>query len=449
MSDLIEIPVGNEPLPLAPEMPTAELGPIYFDPPSHYWVEDSRGDWIKLGETNVIRRLKGAGLRARRTGDEAISPAEMKLIEIQHECDVAYAGPLAGHFKGLHEICGKSVLVTESPKLIEPVRGKWPTVAKLLKNLLYNAEADQRPYFIGWLKVALESVRSGGWRPGQALVLAGPHACGKSLLQKLITEALGGRVGKPYRYMTGGSEFNGELFGAEHLTIEDELSSRYANARRAFGGSIKQFTVNEVQSLHAKGRQALSMAPLWRLSISVNDEPENLLILPPLDDSIADKIHLLKCNRKQMPMPTATPADRKTFWQTLLAEMPAFLYDVENRPIPRELQCDRFGVKTYHHPAISGAIDELAPEMQLLQLLDTRFDAANGGAGHYPQTGSAAELEDALKSDSRTQTDAKKLLAYNNAMGTLLGRLAKKQPTRVPKPRRSGGTVNIWTIRAP
>ncbi|HSH40073.1 MAG TPA: hypothetical protein VK993_14970 [Chthoniobacterales bacterium] len=371
MNDLIEIPAGNEPLPSLVEMPIAELAPIYFDPPSHYWVEDSRGDWIKLGETNVIRRLKAAGLRGRRILDEAISEAEMRLIEIQRDCDVAYAGPLAGHFKGLHEICGKRVLVTESPKLIEPFRGKWPTIAKLLKNLLHTAEADQRPYLIGWLKVALESLRSGVWRPGQALVLAGPRDCGKSLLQKLVTEALGGRVGKPYRYMTGGSDFNGELFGSEHLTIEDELSSRYANARRAFGASIKQFTVNEVQSLHAKGKQALSMVPLWRLTISVNDEPENLLILPPLDDSIGDKLHLLKCNRKPMPMPTETAADRKAFWQTLIAEMPAFLYHVENRPIAEELRCGRFGIKTYHHPDISAAIDELAPEMQLLTFAST------------------------------------------------------------------------------
>jgi hypothetical protein len=36
------------------------------------------------------------------------------------------------------------------------------------------------------------------------------------------------------------------------------------------------------------------LKPFWRLSITLNDEPENLLILPPLDESLGDKIMLLR-----------------------------------------------------------------------------------------------------------------------------------------------------------
>lgn len=33
---------------------------------------------------------------------------------------------------------------------------------------------------------------------------------------------LGGRMGKPFLYLSGQTPFNGNLFGSEHLSIEDE-----------------------------------------------------------------------------------------------------------------------------------------------------------------------------------------------------------------------------------
>ena len=77
--------------------------------------------------------------------------------------------------------------------------------------------------------------------------------------------------------MSGATEFNGELFGCEHLMIEDDIGSTDFRARRNFGTRIKEFTVNEVQSCHAKNRQAINLKPFWRLSITLNEEPENLL----------------------------------------------------------------------------------------------------------------------------------------------------------------------------
>ena len=346
------------------ELLQTPLGPVYFDPGGKcYWVENSRGDWIGINESNLIRRLKAAGFSARRGDGQLISDADRKLIDIQTDCDVAYAGPLAGYFRGPHEVCGQRILVTASPHVIQPIEGAWPIIEKLLDNLLIDEVADQRPYLFGWLKFSRESLQSGVSRPGQALVLAGERECGKSLLQKIITEAVGGRVAKPYRYMTGGTDFNGELFAAEHLSIEDELSSRYVTKRRAFGARIKEFTVNEVQSFHPKHRQAMSLTPLWRLTISVNDEPENLLILPPIDESIADKLMLLRASKKPMPMSTKTATEKKVFWSTIMAEMPAFLDAVENFVVPADLKCERFGIRTFHHPLLLRCVDELSPEM--------------------------------------------------------------------------------------
>jgi hypothetical protein len=50
----------------------------------------------------------------------------------------------------------------------------------------------------------------------------------------------------------------------------------------------------ENQSGHGKAKDAITLYPFCRLMILVNDEPESLLILPPVDDSLDDKIMMLK-----------------------------------------------------------------------------------------------------------------------------------------------------------
>jgi hypothetical protein len=368
------LPNGAEDIPDL--SPSSRLGPVYFDPNlGCYWIENSRGDWIKNNTSDLIRRLKAAGFARTLEPGATVSQLDQQIIQIQDEQDVAYAGSLAGYRKGVADVCGRRVLVTDEPKLIEPRRQAWPTIRKLLKNLLKSGDCDQQPQFFGWVKVAVNSIRSGIWQPGQSLVIAGERECGKSLLQSIITAVLGGRVAKPYRYMSGETDFNGELFGAEHLAIEDELSSRYINTRRAFGARIKEFTVNEVQSHHSKNRQAISLTPRWRLSISVNDEPENLLILPPIDESMRDKLMLLKAFKKPMPMPTSTGAERKAFWDRIESELPGYLHFLDNWKIPNHFRCERFGIKTYQHPELLITIDELSPEFRLLELLKSPITA--------------------------------------------------------------------------
>src|SRR5262249_60300745 len=111
-----------------------------------------------------------------------------------------------GFDKGVYVIGERRVLVMESPKLIEPREGDWDMVGAILNLMLGTM---QLTYLFGWLKVAIESLRSRVWRPGQALVLCGPADCGKSLTQDLITLLLGGRSAKPHRYMSDATPFNG------------------------------------------------------------------------------------------------------------------------------------------------------------------------------------------------------------------------------------------------
>lgn len=422
------------------------LPETYFDSArQQYWVQDARERWMPFSETSLKRAGRAAGFFSTPPKNQTVSELDLAILDVQLERNVDYAASLAGYKKGVYEITGSRVLVVDSPILSNAAPGLWDTLRLVLDGLLSDKHFDQASYLFGWLKLALESLRAGEQRPGQALALAGPKDCGKSLLQKLITVLLGGRVASPYAYMTGVTPFNGELFRAEHLVVEDNAASTDIRARRNFGAFLKTITVNDDQPCFAKGRQTVNLTPFWRLTISVNDEPENLMVLPPIDESIEDKLILLKASRFDMPMPSGTLEERRAFWETLLSELPAFVHFLQGWQIPARLRSQRFGVTHFHHPDLLRALDDLAPEMQLLELIDGELF---GGPLAEAWEGKANELETRLTGgDGGSAYAARRLLGFRSACGTYLGRLAVKCPERVSRRTLEGHSV--WTIQPP
>ena len=58
------------------------------------------------------------------------------FLKIQVESDVESAGPLAGCPAGYYDIQNRRVLGTEGPRFIKEEQGPWPTLRKLIFNLL-------------------------------------------------------------------------------------------------------------------------------------------------------------------------------------------------------------------------------------------------------------------------------------------------------------------------
>jgi hypothetical protein len=435
----------REDVPGAYQVPSEVAGilaglDVYYDAfRTAFWIKNDRGNWIKVSLQDVRRCLEAQGFRPKAAAGELVSQIDALLIGIQRCHDVDYADSLAGFCSGVYQINGRRILVRDSPKLIHPQPGEWPVLKGILERML---GPEQESYLFGWLKVAIQSLHSLKPRVGQALVLAGPKNCGKSLLQNLITDLLGGRSSKPHRYMSGATPFNNELFGSEHLMIEDEESSTDIRARKSFGSKIKDICANVTQSCHPKHREALTLTPFWRLSVSVNDEPEDLMILPPVTESLEDKMIILKAASHPMPMPTLTNEDRERFLATLRAELPHFIHFLLHWDIPEPMRSQRYGVTHYHNSKILQALGELAPEVRMLEILDAvLFDSPSPDAWQ----GSAIELERKLTGDSsKLRREADKLFHFSNSCGTYLGRLQKQFPDRFELRHTRKG--NQWTI---
>jgi hypothetical protein len=432
------VTISATPIPSAPPA-------YYYVVTKGYWLPTVSGRYIELFRSDLEDHLVAAGLSPQAAKGQWLSPVDRCILNIQQHWSVDFAGPLAGHRMGFVQMGQTRCLITSEPVFVKPQEGSWSLLQGILERML---GAEQLVYLLAWIKLTLAMFASRVWQPGQVLVLCGEAGAGKNLLTAILGVLFGGRMpGKPYRFMTGRTDFNGDFFGCELLTIEDEAESTGIHARRAFGSAIKMMTANHVQWMHAKNRQALSVNVMWRIVVSVNDDPERMMVLPLIEADTEDKIMLLKVAKKPLPRPTSTVEEQRVFWDELMAELPAFVHYINEWTIPDVVKAPRFGVKHYHHPDLLAALQELSPERKLLELID-EFVLTLTFKGDKWQ-GRAAELDRLLKgnSDVRCSREAEKLLPSMNSCGKYLGRLERLHPDRIAQRTSNGRT--IWTVLMP
>ncbi|MAK37260.1 MAG: hypothetical protein CMC15_13990 [Flavobacteriaceae bacterium] len=390
-----------------------------------FLIQNRRGHYIHVSPEMFKQHLRSWGFAGRAAPDEHIAPADQVRLNVQTIRDVDYSGPLAGYNAGITTCNGHRALVTKPPKRIEAAQGEFPMIHGIMEDMFWVDDFDQRAHFFGWLKIAEKSVRDSSPMPGQAVVFAGPPNAGKNLVQDLITAILGGRVARPYQWIIGRTNFNADLFEAEHLMIADEVPFTDLASRRVFGSKIKDITVNSIQTCHGKFANAIHLMPCWRLTISLNEESENLQMLPPLDTSLRDKIMLFKIKKAKMPLPCNSPQERKVFWEELKKELPAFIQFLQNWEIPQDLTDSRFGVAAYQHPDLVKVVEDMAPEKRLMELIEVTI--LPGGEFE----GTLTELEARLIGDPTFGRQLSKLLKGANALQTYMRRLKKAHPAQI------------------
>lgn len=421
--------------------PVAQQPVAYYDSETEkYYSQNSRGEWIKTTEGSLkryLRRVTYAQITKNEGQDNRIDD---HLIDLQRNLDVVLAVPIAGLPIGLHVLHGNRILVTRQANYVKPRKGPWPKLQAIIQELLPN----QTDMLYAWLKSRLETLREGyPFRPGQILMIAGPRGCGKSFLQNTFTDLFGGRKAEPYKVMIGTRDHNSQLFKGEHQMIEDKATLTDTKSRRAFGGAIKEMLVNETQEYHRKHGEPCILCPFWATTLTVNDEPENLMVIPPIDDSLEDKIILLLASKATFPFRDDDLKARKAFREAVTAELPAFVSFLLSWKMPQHLRDQRYGCKSWQHPELLESLNALAPQTALLELIDELrpFDSDS-----LPFEGTARKLEGLLLSKDKTGRVAR-LLYYTSCCGTYLSRLAGNASTsgRVSEIKKFGNK-SIWRI---
>jgi hypothetical protein len=405
-----------------------------------FLMHNERG-WMTISERSFRTVLAGRGFDTAK-GKGLISVADEQINRIRMENDVDYAAPLAGHRSGIYQINDARVLVTKDPLIIDPKQGDYSLIDNLIRGLL-NSDPYQIDHFYSWLKIAYQALRTGEFRPGQAIAFVGPKDCGKSLIQSIITQVLGGKESDPYQYMMGLTQFNSNMFQSTHIRIDDVSGSTDIRARRNFGAQIKQIAAKDIQNCHGKGKEALSLNPLWRLTISLNDGLENILVLPPIEEDIEDKLMVFQATRS-----TAIPADdnrRKEFWNTIISQLPAFVAMLCDYKIPETIRDGRFGVKAYYNPTILSNLRRLQPEERLKEMIDEYIFPPATTENEW--VGTADGLQ--IKLATMNGIAAHNLFGnWPQRCGVLLSRLTIMYPKRFIKDLRNENK-HLWKISGP
>jgi len=414
-----------------------------------YFVPSTKGGWFRTNESAAKQYLlKNHGILDRKLRDgDPLKQIDDVMVSIRDQNSLFWAGSCGGKPAQLMSTNGKDILVLDSPKLIEPAKGEFPVIQSILLGLLGE---EQLEYFNGWMKWGIEnlikSYQGGESRPGQFLALVGPRGGGKNLVQeRVITPIFGGRVAKPTTFFNDKTNFNADLGGAEHWQLSDETPARDIDSRRAFGNHIKSVASNAEVRVEVKHTTPVVLRPFRRGTVSLNNEDENIRTLPPMDESIEDKIMIFSCSFVQLPLPSGDKIEK-----AIANELPAYVhYLLYEHQIRESLRDDRFGIKAYHHPRVLEALAATSPERQLLQEIDKYSDDLpykETEEGVWAFDGLATEIQEILESTAEhkghlARMRISSLLKHNNTCGTYLSRLARQLPSRVTSRRPDNSTV--------
>ena len=352
------------------DIPVPEM---YFDGSKYF--RPRSGSYDAIIREDAFLELRNAGFSSIAPKGALMSPSEKAVHTIQTSRRVHFAGAICGRPVGMHKEGDIMVLATSGPTIIEGVQGDSAPMERFVSNLLGRGQDEfasvQLHTFVGWLKHFRSALRNHELhQPGQALALVGDHDCGKSLLQQLITLMAGGRGQDASLYLLGDSIFNKELWGAEHLFLDDDKLGDNGKESHAVRDRLKKLTVASTFLMHSKGRDAVGFRPIWRTTISANLDDESINVLPPIDESFGDKIIYLKCYPSELPFHDGSEDGRVKFWNSLIDSIPAFLEVVDSYELPEDRRGARFYVREFHHPEVMEAINGAAPESPLGELID-------------------------------------------------------------------------------
>lgn len=457
-----------------------------------YIIGDEKKGWARWPEGKVIKKMRMlpdhlVAIKVRE--DERVSEVDHVLVHTMEERRLElFMHSLAGYQSGIHELRGNRILVKTSPQIVEPEAGEWPVIRELIESRLdlsRNGKGgiNQTPWFHSWMKVSYESLRKGrpgSFRAGHALILAGPVGCGKGRLQhQIITGLLGGRSADPSEYLFGRSEYNGELFEAEHLLMEEvPVPSQQMKDRVYLAEQIKRIVANDTKRLRVMREDPLTVSPFWRLSISINNDPDKMRSLPLITGDLADKVLMFLVADEKMPMELGTDDEQLAFRETIAREMPAYAdWLLHEWEVPEELRTHangksamRFGFREFHHPELVTELFDDTPAAELLGLIDaavftlgpsgmeTKLWGLAGKHNHAKETGvwqqRALTLETLLRGDDpewncSVAKAAQKLFAHNKC-DRLLARLEEDEKTRGARVVK-GNTRDWkgWVVKAP
>jgi len=360
------------------DVTNAELPPIYYDARSPAYWEKHGGKLTRVTREGVKARLADLGFSSDKKS--GISEIDAMIIRIEREQQFVFGvDKLGGWPKGVYDFNSERLLIAGDTPFVTPTCGGL-TLIKDFREKLYGA--DQARVRHAWTKLAIQARREGeariregkdpAWPIQQALCIVGEASHGKTLDATIDVYALTGSARgyvNPKQFNSGDTAFNEELAESCIHLLDDEEGRDDHNHRRAMGANIKQSVANASFRVHGKGKKPVTLDPLRRTMILLNDDLKDIRVLPDMDKGMGDKFILLKTVQKAVD-----PNDGHTYQtrrDAFLAAVSDYLGWLDTWEIPEEIKDPggRYGVVSFHHSEVVGKLHELGAETHMIEFL--------------------------------------------------------------------------------
>lgn len=332
-----------------------------------FYVKNLHKEWMLIPDGVAKHYLIRAGFRAGKS-EASLTEADNQLLTVRERDCVSFAGPIAGQRSGLLVYNGKRMLVTAAPELPIAKKGSFP----LWDEILSTQYGDKLPLLLEWHRQAYLRVLNGGGPLLPALAVAGATGVGKTLVGAALTRPLlGGRMANPVMYMRGESSFNADVCGSETLLLDDIPSRMQKDSLDSFQGVLKQMIAAPFDTLHAKGREALSVPVVRAVLICMNAEAHNFRILPLDDTDLDDKLMLLHVLKRPVCLPQSHEYEKQlALGKALAKEIPHLLWHLLNDfKMPKALRWVR-GEPCFRAPELLAKAFENDAVSRVLWLFD-------------------------------------------------------------------------------
>ncbi len=340
-----------------------------------FWRRGRTGQWNSYTEKQYSRLLLRLGRLT--VGGPGGAPSELQSdIEAVTEKQAIITEGISGLLSGIHQMQDRLFLAKYGFMLIVPDPSIEPNKTLEWLEQLLGKEGLARA--LDWLYYGVTNLQAGIRGQSRILAIAGPPECGKSyFIREIARQLLGGRAADAAPWLLGNTEFASELGGAELLYVDDALGDGRLASRLRTAARLKELVTagSKSQPMHAKGKDRYYHPVWWRVAVALNDAPEALSMLPPLDEGFGDKVILLRARDTVL----SKRGDRASVYiKEMENELPGLMAYLLDRGLQGSV--DGRGPVAWQDPVLAGKLRETAPEYSLAGMVVEMIER-RGGSG--------------------------------------------------------------------
>ncbi len=354
----------------------------------NYWVElpDGRG-WEKYSSPQLREWMQVQGFSNKVPKGAEVSEVAQMCQHILANGRVRGVLPFLYRPHGIYVYKGERVLNISRLRVMDPAaRGAFtdledaktrcfPFIWSFLSNFL--APVDGAPiqfrYLLCWMKHFYEHAYYQNPHPGHAVVLAGPTGRGKTFFAQSLLGRLMGGSHDASDFMIRGSQWTDKLVRSPIALIDDQQGSTSFETHAQFSAVVKKFVANQTLTYNGKWKDTGEVEWNGRVIICCNDDPESIKLLPHMDNSIKDKISMLKVSEERFMF----PEDRNETAARLAQELPFFARFLLDMAYPDDIintEDTRFFLTPFRHPELMAYASRGTQTYAIFELLGQFLD---------------------------------------------------------------------------